>query len=153
MGSSLPVGGIAEFGVRRRITLSTPTSPAAGPLPILIVEDEPAVMDFMRAVLERSGYATIPATSGVQALELLEGGQYLGVITDMRTPGGVSGADVHAWIAAHRAELATRVIFVTGDTVNENSAALLEHTGAPFVEKPFRVQQLISVVEKTFGKP
>ena len=133
--------------------MSTSTSPAAGSLPILVVEDEPAVMDFMRAVLERNGYATVPATSGVQALELLEGGQYLGVITDMRTPGGVSGADVHAWITVHRAELKTRVIFVTGDTANESSAALLENTGAPFVEKPFRVQQLISVVEKTFGKP
>jgi len=153
MGPSFPVGGIVEFGARRRITLSTSTSPAAGSLPILVVEDEPAVMDFMRAVLERNGYATVPATSGVQALELLEGGQYLGVITDMRTPGGVSGADVHAWITVHRAELKTRVIFVTGDTANESSAALLENTGAPFVEKPFRVQQLISVVEKTFGKP
>ncbi len=133
--------------------MSTPSSPAAGSLPILIVEDEPAVMDFMRAALERNGYATVAAASGVKALELLAGGKYLGVITDMRTPGGVSGADVHAWITAHRSDLATRVIFVTGDTVNETSAAVLQHTGAPFVEKPFRVQQLIAMVEKTFGKP
>lgn len=110
-------------------------------------------MDFMRAALERNGYATVAAASGVKALELLAGGKYLGVITDMRTPGGVSGADVHAWITAHRSDLATRVIFVTGDTVNETSAAVLQHTGAPFVEKPFRVQQLIAMVEKTFGKP
>lgn len=133
--------------------MSTSSSPAAGSLPILIVEDEPAVMDFMRAALERNGYATVAAASGVKALELLAGGKYLGVITDMRTPGGVSGADVHAWITAHRSDLATRVIFVTGDTVNETSAAVLQHTGAPFVEKPFRVQQLIAMVEKTFGKP
>lgn len=133
--------------------MSTPSSPAAGSLPILIVEDEPAVMDFMRAALERNGYATVAAASGVKALELLAGGKYLGVITDMRTPGGVSGADVHAWITAHRSDLATRVIFVTGDTVNETSAAVLQHTGAPFVEKPFRVQQLIAMVEKTFGRP
>jgi DNA-binding NtrC family response regulator len=133
--------------------VSTSSSPAAGSLPILIVEDEPAVMDFMRAALERNGYATVAAASGVKALELLAGGKYLGVITDMRTPGGVSGADVHAWITAHRSDLAARVIFVTGDTVNETSAAVLQHTGAPFVEKPFRVQQLIAMVEKTFGKP
>jgi DNA-binding NtrC family response regulator len=133
--------------------VSTSSSPAAGSLPILIVEDEPAVMDFMRAALERNGYATVAAASGVKALELLAGGKYLGVITDMRTPGGVSGADVHAWITAHRSDLATRVIFVTGDTVNDTSAAVLQHTGAPFVEKPFRVQQLIAMVEKTFGKP
>ena len=133
--------------------MSTSSSPAAGSLPILIVEDEPAVMDFMRAALERNGYATVAAASGVKALEMLAGGEYLGVITDMRTPGGVSGGDVHAWITAHRRDLAARVIFVTGDTVNEQSATVLEHTGAPYVEKPFRVQQLIAVVEKTFGKP
>jgi len=133
--------------------VSSASSPGSVPLPILVVEDEPAVMEFMRAALERSGYATVAAASGAEALKLLAGGQYLGVITDMRTPGGVSGADVHAWIAAHRRDLAARVIFVTGDTVNENTAAVLQHTGAPFVEKPFRVQQLIGVVEQVFGKP
>jgi len=133
--------------------VSPSSSPAAGSLPILLVEDEPAVMDFMRAALERNGYATVGAGSGAEALKMLEGGKYLGVITDMRTPGGVSGADVHDWIAAHRSELSARVIFVTGDTVNEDTAAVLQRTGAPYVEKPFRVQQLVSMVEKTFGKP
>ena len=133
--------------------MSAPGSSALPRLPILIVEDEPAVMEFMRTALERSGYPTVAASSGVEALQLLAGGEYLGVITDMRTPGGVSGAGVHAWIEAHRRDLVSRVIFVTGDTVNEDTAALLQHTGAPFVEKPFRVQQLITLVEKTFGKP
>ena len=133
--------------------MSPSSSPAVGSLPILIVEDEPAVMEFMRAALERSGYATVAAASGVEALELLAAGEYLGVITDMRTPGGVSGADVHTWIEAHRRDLVARVIFVTGDTVNEDTAAVLQRTGAPYVEKPFRVQQLVAMVEKTFGKP
>jgi len=129
------------------------TSPVPTPLPILVVEDEPAVLEFMRTALERGGYATVAAASGAEALKLLAGGEYRGVITDMRTPGGVSGAGVHAWIEAHRRDLLSRVIFVTGDTVNEDTAAVLRHTGAPCVEKPFRVQQLIAMVEKTFGKP
>jgi DNA-binding NtrC family response regulator len=128
------------------------SSAAVQTLPILLVEDEPSVMQFMRAALERSGYRTAPASSGVEALKLLAGGQYLGVITDMRTPGGVSGADVHTWISAHRPDLASRVIFVTGDTVNDDTMSVLQRTGAPCVEKPFRVQQLIGMVEKTFGK-
>jgi len=132
--------------------VSPSNSPAQTSLPILVVEDEPAVMEFMRTALERSGYTTVAAVSGVEALKLLAGGEYLGVIADMRTPGGVSGAGVHAWIEAHRRDLVSRVIFVTGDTVNEDTAAVLRHTGAPCVEKPFRVQQLIAMVEKTFGK-
>jgi len=131
----------------------SPDSSTPAALPILVVEDEPAVMEFMRAALERGGYVTVAASSGAEALKLLAEGEYMGVITDMRTPGGVSGAGVHAWIEAHRRDLVSRVIFVTGDTVNEDTAAVLQHTGAPCVEKPFRVQQLLSMVEKTFGKP
>ncbi len=129
------------------------TSPVTNAIPILVVEDEPAVREFMRAALERSGYATVAASSGAEALQLLAAGKYLGVITDMRTPGGISGADVHAWIKSHRRDLVSRVIFVTGDTVNESTAAVLQNTGAPYVEKPFRVQQLIEKVEQIFGKP
>ena len=70
----------------------------------------------------------------------------------MRTPGGVDGADVHAWLLSHRPELAGRIVFITGDIANEDTAATLRRTGAPCVEKPFRVQQFISVVEKTIGK-
>ena len=130
-----------------------PSSPALASLPILVVEDEPAVLELMRTALERGGYSTVAAASGAEALKLLAAGEYLGVITDMRTPGGVSGAGVHAWIGAHRRDLLARVIFVTGDTVNEDTAAVLRDTGAPCVEKPFRVQQLLAMVEKTFGKP
>jgi len=85
-------------------------------------------------------------------LRLLEGGDFQGVISDMRTPGGVDGAQVYAWIATHRPELASRVVFITGDIANEETAATLRRTGAPCVEKPFRVHEFISVVEQTLGR-
>jgi FixJ family two-component response regulator len=59
---------------------------------------------------------------------------------------------VHAWVARHRPDLASRIIFITGDIANEETVATLHQTGAPCVEKPFRVQQFIDVVSKTFGK-
>jgi CheY-like chemotaxis protein len=120
--------------------------------PVLVIEDEPSVMAFLSAALERYGYQITPATSGVEGLRLLAAGDYLGVISDMRTPGGVSGADVHAWIVKNRPDLASRVVFITGDTVNEETLSILRQTGAPCVEKPFRVQQLIAVMQKLFGK-
>jgi FixJ family two-component response regulator len=70
----------------------------------------------------------------------------------MRTPGGVDGGQVHAWIAKHRPDLAHRLVFITGDIANEETVATLRETGAPCVEKPFRVQQFIDVISKTFGK-
>lgn len=122
------------------------------PLPVLLIEDEPGVMAYVCATLERSGYAVVCTESGVDALRLLESGQFLGIVSDMRTPGGVNGADVHAWISRNRPELATRLVFITGDIANEETVDTLRKTGAPCVEKPFRVRQFISVVEKTMGK-
>jgi len=119
--------------------------------PILVIEDEPAVMSFLLAALKRGGYGIAPAASGSEGIHMLSRGEYLGVITDMRTPGGVSGADVHAWILANRPQMAARVILITGDTVNEETAAIMRQTGAPCIEKPFRVQQLIAMVERVFG--
>ena len=121
--------------------------------PVLVIEDEPAVLSFVKAALERAGYGVVAVGSGADALNVLAREKFLGVVSDMRTPGGVDGADVHAWIAANRPELVSRVIFITGDIVNEETAATLLRTGAPCVEKPFRVQQLIGVVERVFGGP
>jgi CheY-like chemotaxis protein len=131
--------------------MNLPATKPAG-LPVLLIEDEPAVMAYVRAVLERSGYSVVCTESGVDALRLLERGEFQGVVSDMRTPGGVDGGDVYAWIAEHRPQLAPRLVFITGDIANEETVATLQKTGAPCVEKPFRVKQFISVVEKTMGK-
>lgn len=130
------------------------TQPVRNPvvLPVLLIEDDPPVMAYVRAVLERSGYTVVCTESGAEGLRLLQSGDFLGVVSDMRTPGGVDGADVHAWVARYRPELAERLVFITGDIANEETVATLRKTGAPCVEKPFRVQQFISVVEKTIGK-
>jgi CheY-like chemotaxis protein len=109
-------------------------------------------MAYVRAALERSGYPVVCCESGVDALRLLENDPFLGVVSDMRTPGGVDGGQVHAWISRNRPELASRIVFITGDIANEETVATLRATGAPCVEKPFRVQQFIDVVSKTMGK-
>src|ERR1035441_4391196 len=120
--------------------------------PVLLIEDEPAVMALVRAVLEGHGYSVVPTESGAEALRLLESREFHGVVSDMRTPGGVDGAQVYAWIATHRPELARRLVFLTGDMANEETAATLRRTGAPCVEKPFRVHDFIAVIEQTMGR-
>jgi DNA-binding NtrC family response regulator len=130
----------------------TQTASKSAGSPILLIEDEPAVMGFVRSALERNGYKVVCAESGADALGLLASGEFHGVVSDMRTPGGVDGAQVYAWIAAHRPQLASKLVFITGDIANEETAATLRRTGAPCLEKPFRVQQFIDMVEKTMGK-
>ncbi len=130
----------------------TQTGTKFAPTPVLLIEDEPAVMALVCAVLEGHGYTVISTESGADALRLLATGTFHGVVSDMRTPGGVDGAQVHAWIAIHRPELAKRLVFITGDIANEETAATLRRTGAPCVEKPFRVHDFLTVVEQTIGR-
>lgn len=125
----------------------------AGLAPILLIEDEPSVTAFLRAALERHGYAVANAATGAEGLNMLSGGKYSGVISDIRMPGAVNGAEVHAWIQKNRPELCARIILISGDTANSETQAFLAQSRAPCIEKPFRVQQLMTIVEKTFGRP
>lgn len=121
--------------------------------PILLIEDEASVSAFVRAALERRGYAVTQVSSGEEGLKRLEAGAYAGVISDIRMPGRINGADVHHWIQENRPELSSRIILISGDTANSETQSLLRGSTTPCIEKPFRVQQLISIVETTFGKP
>ncbi len=125
-------------------------SPAMSP--ILIIEDEDSVMFFLCSALERNGYRTVRARNGSEGLSLLQKGDYTGVISDMRTPGGITGADVHAWIIENRPELGQRLLFITGDTVNPETAAILQKTGVPCIEKPFRVNELLNAVQRVIPR-
>jgi DNA-binding NtrC family response regulator len=109
-------------------------------------------MALVTATLERNGYDVVCIESGAEALHLLEKGQFLGVVSDMRTPGGVDGAQVHTWISANRPDLENKVVIITGDYANEETVNTLRKIGALYLEKPFRVGDLISAVEKTMGK-
>jgi CheY-like chemotaxis protein len=132
---------------------SAETNAASAAPPVLVIEDEPGVTAFVRAALERRGYQVAQAASGMEGIGMLQAGTYLGVISDIRTPGGVSGADVHDWIQRNRPELGTRLVFITGDVANAETLALLRRSRTPCVEKPFRAEQLLAVVEKFFGAP
>lgn len=121
--------------------------------PILLIEDEASVRAFVRAALERKGYIVVQAASGAEGVGHLASTHFAGVISDIRMPGIINGADIHQWIQQHRPELASRIILISGDTANSETQSLLRGSATPCIEKPFRVQQLISIVEKTFGKP
>lgn len=127
-----------------------PSKPALAP--ILLIEDEPAVGAFVRTALERKGYSVVQVSSGAEGLQQLSIAAYTGVISDIRMPGEVNGADVHHWIQQHRPELGRRIILISGDTANSETQSLLSGSFTPCIEKPFRVRELIAMVEKTFGK-
>ena len=98
--------------------------------PILLIEDEPSVSAFVRAALERRGYSVVQATSGAAGVQQLSSGEYAGVISDIRMPGEINGADVHKWIQNHRPELSERIILISGDTANSETQSLLSSSAS-----------------------
>jgi|SRR5579871_1097685 len=119
---------------------------------LLLIEDEPAVAAFIYTALERKGYEVVPAASADEGLHTLAEHEFDGVISDFRTPGRVTGADVHRWLAKNRPELSRRLIFITGDIASDDTVFYLAQTGTPCIEKPFRLQQLVDAVEQTLAK-
>src|SRR5258708_16846178 len=90
-------------------------------LPILLIEDEASIMAYVRAALERHGFPVVCSASAVEGLRLLESGEFAGIVSDMRTPGGLDGADVPAWLAQHRPELRSRTVLMPGNIANEKT--------------------------------
>ncbi len=120
---------------------------------VLVIEDEASVQAFVRMALERNGYSVRCVRTAAEALQVLEANSFGGVISDMRTPGDVDGADVFDWIHENQPLLAEHMLFITGDTVNEETARSLQRTGVPYLEKPFRISQLLEKVKQVIGEP
>jgi DNA-binding NtrC family response regulator len=74
---------------------ATPAPVPATRSHILVIEDEPSVAAFVRAALERHGYEVTSSSSAVEGLRLLALHDFRGVISDFRTPGGITGSDVN----------------------------------------------------------
>jgi signal transduction histidine kinase len=81
---------------------------------VLLVDDEEAVRRPMAKFLNRRGAETYEAGDGVQALALLDRQAVDVIVADLRMP-RMSGAELLAALESDRPELATRILFLSGD--------------------------------------
>ncbi len=79
---------------------------------LLVVDDDPLLLDAMAHLLYEQGYAVTPMESGNQAIELLEVREFDIIVCDWHMHDG-SGADVYRWLLGHKPHLAARVVFLT----------------------------------------
>jgi two-component system NtrC family sensor kinase len=138
--------------VREGDTDVSPAAPALGPgnppsqdTEILILDDERAIAELLGEMLNMLGYSTALCHSGQEALELLERRDFDLIISDYRMP-GMNGQEFYRLAIEKKSELAKRVIFLTGDVVNEDTQSFLRSMTNPHLSKPFqlaRIEQLI----------
>jgi two-component system NtrC family sensor kinase len=129
---------------------SPATTPAQDPNApqrrLLIVDDEPGIVDVLREVLSSNGYAVETANNGADALERITSGRYDLIISDLCMP-EIDGQQLYKIVCDKKPHLANRIVFVTGDTVSSTSRAFLEYTGNRWFSKPFNIKE----IEETVG--
>ena len=110
---------------------------------ILLIEDEPGVMDVMLRVLQRAGYAVRTAHDGATALAALEQRPPGLAILDLVLP-GISGFAVLDRI--HRQYPALPVIVITANpqAIAHPAAQNVRH----YLLKPFYAEELLDAVSR-----
>jgi CheY-like chemotaxis protein len=101
-----------------------------------VVDDEASVRVSLQRYLAGKGHEVETTASGEDALSRLKISKYDAVIVDMRMP-DLSGEQLFERLRSNDPSHAERVIFTTGDLVNEQMRRFLDGTGRPCVPKPF----------------
>lgn len=115
---------------------------------ILVVDDEPDILELMRLLLERRGYAVTMARNGIEALKSLERQRFDLLVTDIIMP-EMDGFDLISRVRHHWRQMP--VIAVSGGIRPRRAGGMagMEQNGADiFLLKPFRSSELIDAVEQ-----
>ncbi len=113
---------------------------------ILVVDDEPAIRGVVVSMLRTAGYRCTPATSGQDALSILESGaEFELMLSDMMMPDLDGGALLER---SKERFPDMQVVMVTA--VHDISAALsaIRHGAYDYLLKPFEREQLLNVVRR-----
>ncbi len=124
-------------------TTGEAAQPPRGTETILLVEDEPALLELCQRLLEQLGYTVLPVNSPGRALELAvtTKARIDLLLTDMIMP-EMNGRDLWLRVRPLRPEM--KALFMSGYTAN----VLSEEEGLMFLQKPFRVEELADRVRQ-----
>jgi two-component system, cell cycle sensor histidine kinase and response regulator CckA len=124
-----------------RLPVRAAARPARGSETILVVEDEAALREIIRRVLEKQGYTVLEASTADAALKLARdrAGPIHLLLADVVLPGG-SGRLLADELLAHRADL--KVLFMSGYTEDVIVQRGVLAPGTPFINKPFSADTL-----------
>ena len=116
-------------------------TPRAGPLRILVVDDEPAIVHFMRASLESQGYLVSAAADARTALDMVRRGAADLLVLDLGLP-DMDGLDVVKRIRESGAALP--IIILSSREKESAKVEALDRGADDYVTKPFGVDELLA---------
>jgi signal transduction histidine kinase/ActR/RegA family two-component response regulator len=126
--------------------------PERGGETILVVEDDPLVRQYVLTQIQSLGYATLSASSGAEALAVIDGGKPIDLLfTDVIMPGNMNGRELAEEAVKRRPEI--RVLFTSGYTEN----AIIHHgrldPGVLLLAKPYRRSDLATLIRAALVAP
>jgi|GEM_PF-1354132 len=126
--------------------------PAPGTETILLVEDESAILELGKSILEQYGYTVISAATPDEAM--LRASQYAGkihlLLSDVVMP-GMNGKELHDRLILLRPELKT--LYMSGYTADAIAHHGVIEAGVNFLQKPFSDYTLAATVRQVLDVP
>lgn len=110
---------------------------------ILIIEDEPVIVNVTRKVLLREGFRIDEAFDAEDALKKLQINNYKLILTDLMLP-RISGIDIIEKVQQTNPEIP--IIIMTGYAMFENAMKCFKAGAFDFIPKPFDIDELSGVV-------
>jgi CheY-like chemotaxis protein len=109
---------------------------------ILVVDDEPAIREFLARILRRIGHEPLLAGDGVAALAIVKADPPPDAILSDHQMGAMSGAAFNDAVAEVAPRLARRFAFMSGDVTNPELRAVADGRGIPLLAKPFDIESV-----------
>ena len=113
---------------------------------IMVVDNEPDIVDLTRTVLELGGYQVVTAHSGEECLRLLEKEKVDLVLLDIMMP-GMSGWDVFNRINKRSSKVKVAFMSVL-EISDKRKQVLIEEGLADYIMKPFDKDSLLDRIDK-----
>ncbi len=124
----------------------TPDVAGAQAARVLVIDDEPAIVDLVTRLLARDGYSVTGALRAGRALEELQREQFDIILCDMRMP-DMDGIAFYQQLKLDLPDAQARFIMMTGDTSNTQAEQFLTDHHLVVIQKPFTRQELLAVLD------
>src|SRR5262245_6665689 len=116
---------------------------------VLVVDDEPAIAEWLRIVLDGSGYGAASAGNTAEAVEKLEGHEFAVALVDLVLPDG-DGLSLLEQLSATAPSL--EVIISTGHSSIPKAVEATKQGAFYFVAKPFDGAEMLTLVNKALER-
>jgi signal transduction histidine kinase len=113
---------------------------------VLVIDDEEAILQMVREELTRRGYEVETAGNGEAGLRRLKKNHCDVVFCDWKMP-GLNGREVYENLQTTKPDLSRRIVFITGDVINDQMREFLEKENRICLAKPFTLAELRNAIK------